>query len=192
MAHPLEQKIAQVRTQARRLLVLYAAGWTCGTLLAVVLLWGLADYALRFQDHGIRLMGSLAVVLALAWACYRFWRVGMRRRLSDVEIAQRIERRFPSLTDQLASTIQFLKQSETDAQAGSAALRRNVILETASATEGLDFSQVFERRPTRRALAAAAVAALVAVAVAAVSPADARIAIARLVRPLGNDAWPKF
>lgn len=193
MAHPLESKIGQLRSRARRLLALYAAGWTLGTVAAAILLLGLSDYLIRFQDHGIRLMGSLAVVAVFAWACYRFCFLGFwGRRLGDVALAQRIERRFPNLTDRLASTIQFLKQSEIDPQAGSAALRRAVINQTASDVEPLDVSQVLESGPTKRALAVCGVALLLAGLFVAASPGDARIALVRLARPLGDDAWPRF
>jgi hypothetical protein len=192
MAHPLEQKIAEVRRHARRLLVLHALGWTIGLLTLAVLVLGLADYLIRFQDHGIRLMGSLAVVLTLVWAGYRYWLFDVGRRLGDVEVAQRIERRFPFLTDRLASTVQFLAQSEADRQAGSAALRRAVILQTTSAVEGLDFSQVFERRPTRRALGVALAVGLVAIVIVLMAPESTRVALVRMARPLGNDAWPKL
>ena len=157
-----------------------------------MLLVGLADYLLRFQDPGIRLMCSLSVLLAFAWAAYRFGIAGWGRPLRDVEIAQRIERRFPSLADRLASTLEFLKQSEVDPQAGSAALRRAVIVETAADAESLDFSEIFERGPTHRALAAAGVVGLVLLAIALVSPESARIALARLARPLGGETWPRF
>jgi len=162
MGHPLEQRIGRVRRQVRLLLVVYAVGWTMATITAAVLVLGFADYWLRFQDPGIRLMGSLAVVAVACWAVNRFALHLLSFALGDVQIAQRIERYFPVLTDRLASTVQFLKQSELDPQAGSAALRTAVILETASAAEDLDFSQVCERRPARKALAAATVAVLVA------------------------------
>ncbi|MEX0978050.1 MAG: hypothetical protein WDZ48_04325 [Pirellulales bacterium] len=193
MAHPLERKIGQVRHRARWLLLLYAAGWTVATLGAAVLLLGLADYWIRFQDHGIRLMCSLAVLLVVAWAGYRFWFVGVwRSRLGDVQIAQRIERRFGGLNDRLASAIQFLKQPEIDPQAGSAALRRAVILQTGSEVERLDVSQVLEPGPTRRALALAGLVVALASVFVAASPGNARIALLRLARPLGGEAWPRF
>ena len=155
MAHPLEQKISQVRSAGPP-----AAGSLCAGLDGRCRHGrggsvGLADYLIRFQDRGIRLMCSLSVLAVAAWAGYRFWFLSFRQRLADVAIAKRIERRFPALADRLASTIEFLKQSEADVQAGSAALRRAVILETTADAEGLDFAQVFERQPTRRALTVA-------------------------------------
>ncbi len=192
MAHALEQKIGRVRSQARRLMVLYAVGWTVTSITLAVLLLGQADYWIRFQDPGIRLMCSLSVLAVCGWAGYRFWLTRFGRRLGDVQLARRVERRFPSLGDRLASTVEFLKQSESDAGAGSAALRRAVIMETTAAVEGLDFSQVFERAPARRALAVAAALGVVAIGMALVAPESTRIALVRLARPFGGDAWPRF
>jgi hypothetical protein len=191
MAHPLEQKIGRIRRQARWLLATYAIGWIVACVGAAVLVLGTADFLIRFQDQGIRVLCSLAIVLLFAWAVVRFglrsWGVG----LGDVQLARLIERYYPALTDRLASTVQFLKQSELDVQAGSAALRRAVIVETTSVAESLDFSQAIERRPARRALLAAGAVGLVAAAIALVAPHNARIAVARLARPWGNDAWPR-
>lgn len=192
MAHPLQQKVAQVRRQARWLLTLYALGWTVCLVVSVVLLLSIADYWIRFQDPGIRLMCSLAVVGMLAWACYRYWLTGWSQPLDDVQVAQRIERRFPQLSDRLTSAIEFLKQEELDAQAGSAELRRAVIHETASVIEPLALSEVLERRPTRRALLTAGGVTVVALAVALVAPQSTRIALGRLCNPLGGEAWPKY
>lgn len=193
MAHSLQRKIAQVRHRARFLVALHAAGWTVAAVLAAVTAIGLIDYLVRFQDSGIRLMSSLAVLVVCAWAGYRFWYRGFwQNRPGDVQIARRIERRFPTLTDRLASAIQFLGQSELDPQAGSAALRRAVIVETAADVERLNVREVLEPRPAGRALAAAGLVALLAVGLVAASPSSARIALARLARPLGDDAWPRY
>ena len=191
MAHVIQQTISQVRRRARRLATLHAFGWTLAVVMAAAVVLGLTDYAIRFEDHGIRLMVSLALALVAAWAGYRFWYAGLGRRLGDVEIAHRVERRFPRLADRLASAVEFLKQPETDAGAGSAALRRAVIVQTASDLEAIDVAQVFDTRATRLALGVATVVGLLAVAVVVSSPSSARIGVARLLRPLGDDAWPR-
>lgn len=193
MAHMLEQKIGQVRRRARRLLVLHAVSWTLVTVLAVVLLVALADYLIRFEDRGLRLMASLAVLAAAGWAAYRFLWSGLGgARFGDVQIAQRIERRFPGLGDRLESAIQFLRQPELEIGAGSAALRRAVIIDTESQVAELDVDQVIEPAPTRRAMACAGLLLLIALGIVSVSPASAKIALARLARPLGDDAWPRY
>jgi len=191
MAHLLEQKIGQVRSRARRLLTLYAVGWTVAAVLAAVIVLALADYTIRFADPGIRLMCSLAVLVVAGWCVLRFWLPIWRRGLGDVQIAQRVEEFFPALANRLASAVEFLHQPEVDVQAGSAALRRAVIVETTSAAEELDFAQVLERGPTRRALGAAAWVAAVALLFVLAAPDNVRLALVRLARPFGDDAWPR-
>ena len=87
-----------------------------------------------------------------------------------MQIARRVEHYYPVLADRLASSIEFLKQSDVDGQAGSAALRRAVVVETASDAEQLDFSQVIDRRSSRRALVFGGSLLLVALAIALVAP----------------------
>ncbi|MEX2112710.1 MAG: hypothetical protein WD845_05960, partial [Pirellulales bacterium] len=191
MAHPLEQKIGGVRRQARRLLAMYALGWIFACLAAAMLILGWIDYLVRFQDPGIRLLCSLSLVMLFVWSVYRFGFGSLGYALGDVQLARRVEHYYPVLADRLASTVQFLKQSEFDVQAGSAALRRAVILETASAAESLDFSRAIERRPARRATMAAGAVGVIAAAIALTAPHHAQIALARLARPWGDDAWPR-
>jgi hypothetical protein len=167
--------------------------WSLVTILSVALLVVLADYLIRFEDRGLRLMATSAVVAAMAWAGYRFlWNGLGGMRLGDVQIARRIERRFPSLGDRLESAIQFLKQPELEIGAGSAALRRAVIIDTESQVAELDVDQVIQPTPARRAMACAGVLTLFAAVLVAISPASAKIALARLARPLGDDAWPRY
>ncbi len=192
MAHPLEQKIGRVRRQARRLLLTYALCWTVAWVGAVLVVLGCADYLIRFQDPGIRLLCSLAVLGVLGWTTHRYAYPALARSLGDVQIARRIERDYPVLTDRLASTLLFLKQPELDVQAGSAALRRAVILETTSEAAPLDFSRAIERRPAHRALFAAGLVGLIAATIVLAAPHNARIALARLARPWGDDAWPRM
>ena len=191
MAHPLQQRVRRVRRLARWLLAVYAVCWIATSVTLAVLVLATADYWIRFRDPGIRLMSSLAVVAVACWAVNRFGWCLFGRSLAEVQVARRIERFFPALTDRLASTIQFLGQAELDPQAGSAALRRAVILETESAAEDLDFAQACEPRPARRALGVALLTAAAAAVIALAAPDNTRIALARLARPLGDDAWPR-
>ncbi|HEX3726872.1 MAG TPA: hypothetical protein VHV08_11545, partial [Pirellulales bacterium] len=192
MAHPLQVKIAEVRRQATWLWVLCALGRWLAVMTLCVLAVGLADYWIRFEDRGIRIIASATVVAIFCWATYRFWLLGFERGLKDVQIAQRVERRFPALGDRLASAVAFLKQPDADVRSGSVALRQAVIQDATSAIDRLDLSQVFERRPARRALAVAALCVLAALVVAVAAPQSARLAVARLARPWGNDLWPRF
>ena len=150
MPHPIEQRIVETRRKAARLSFIYGASWVAGSLVATLVVLGLADYLIHFHDPGIRALATLAVVLAVGWTSYRYLYPALAGRLGDVEVAQRIERRFPGLQDRLASAVEFLHQDESDPQAGRRGLRRAVIVETTDAVERLNLDEVLERRPANR------------------------------------------
>lgn len=189
--HTIERKIDALRSRVRRMLLLYGVSCVLAIVLAAAIGLALVDYLFKFQDHGVRLIFSMTVAGVLVWAGYQFlWR-NLRRRLSDVAIAQRVERRFPELGDRLSTSIEFLTQDEADVLAGSAALRRAVVTTTTADIEPLDFSTAIEPRPTRKALRIAAMVALCALLLAASNLAATRVALVRLVNPFGNDAYPR-
>ncbi len=157
MPHEIETKIADVRRRARRLLIVYALSWVVAALVAAILLLALADYWIRFRDPGLRVLSLVAVLAAAAWSANRYLRPVWRRRLDDVAIAQKIERRFPALGDRLSSSVEFLRAAPADQEVGSYMLRNLVISQTASAVGQLDLDEVLERRPTQRAMLGAGV-----------------------------------
>lgn len=191
MVHPLEHKLASLRTRLRRLVTLYGLSWLVAVALGSLVLLGLADYAIRFDDRGLRVLASLAVVGAIGGAAYRFLYLPLHTRLRDVELARQVQRRFPSLGDELASAVEFLRQPEDDPKAGSVALRRAVITRAVAQAESLRFEEAIEQRPAVRAAMVAVSAVLVALVVLVASPTVSGIALARLANPFGNIPWPQ-
>jgi hypothetical protein len=191
MAHPLEQKIGEVRRRARALLVTYGLCVVVGTLLVSMMAVGLADYFIHFRDRGVRVICLLVVLGASGWVAYRYLLTALRSQMRDVDVALRIERRFPAFQDRLASTIEFLKQSEDDPQAGSPLLRRTVIAQTTAEAERLKLSDAIDWRPAWRALSVAGGIFLIAVVLSALDFSGARLAVARLFQPFGGPGWPK-
>ncbi len=191
MSNPIQQKIDDVRRRVRRLLVAHGVSCVAAIVLAAAIGLSCVDYLFRFDDHGVRLIFSVTVLGTLAWTMYRFLWHDVRRRLSDLAIAQRVERQFPQLGDRLSTSVEFLKKPVDDAYAGSAALRRAVVTTTTADIEPLDFAAAIERRPTHKVLRIAGLLTLSALLLAASNPGAARVALARLVRPFGNDAWPR-
>ncbi|NUQ61695.1 MAG: hypothetical protein HUU20_04350 [Pirellulales bacterium] len=191
MSHPLEQQIAALRSRVRRLLTLYGLCWTLGAAVAAVILLGAADYAIRFEDRGIRVLASAAVLSVLVWAAYRNLYFGLTTRMTDVELARRLECRFPVLRDSLASAVEFLRQSEEDPLAGSVAMRRAMIAKTAAEIEPLDLNEAVDRRPAVRAAMTATAIGLLALILIVANPLASGIAIARLANPFGDTAWPR-
>ena len=159
---PVQQKIDALRARVRQLVALHALSWIVGALITVVLVLGWTDYVVKFQDRGIRVVLSLAVLGVFGWTCYRYLYTGLTTQLHDVDLARRLQQWFPALGDGLASAVEFLEQSEDDPTAGSVALRRAVITQTTAETEPLDFRAVIEPAPTVRAVLSAGVICLMA------------------------------
>jgi len=191
MFHPLQAKIARLRARVRRLAIVYGLGWSLGAGLAVVVALGLADYVLRFQDPGIRVLASLAVLAVLGWTGYRFLYRVATAPLGDVDLARRVQRRFPLLGDDLASAVEFIGQPADDFTAGSVALRQAVIVRAAAEVQGLDLREALRPRPAWVALLFALLIGLGAAALAVADPRSCRIALARLIQPLANIPWPQ-
>ncbi len=191
MAHPLAEKLAELehRLVVRRWAV--AACAAVATVLGAALVLGAIDFAVRYNDRGLRVMASAALVAVAGWAAYRWWYVPSRRRLGPLEVARRVETRFPELGDSLASALEFLGESEDDATAGSAVLRRAVINQAGASVEGLSLDEVIDNRPLRRAAAwAGGVVALVVVCLL-LDAGAVGTAAARLAAPLGATTWPR-
>lgn len=191
MLHPLEQRLAELRRRTRRLLTVYGVCALAAGVLGGMMALGWLDYLVRFQDRGLRIMASLVLIAAIAWLAYRYLYLPRRKRLENIDLALSIERRFPSLEDRLASAVEFLYQEEDDPTAGSATLRRAVIAQTVAETENLDFHAVLDPRPAKRAAWLAAVIILLAAIFVFLDPLVSGTAVARLMNPFGNTAWPR-
>ena len=170
---------------------MYGLSWVVTTALGAMVALSLLDYLVRFQDIGLRVICSLSVAWIMVWACYRFLYLPLFVRLRNVELAQKLERRFPGLEDRLVSSVEFLRTSDDDPTAGSAELRRAVIDQATSETERLDFSELLDTRVPVRAAVTTAAVCLTAVILAALDPPALQIAVARIVNPFGQTAWPR-
>lgn len=188
--HQLERQVAAARRSIRRLLVLYGLGRLLSVVIATIAVLALADYLLRIDDRGVRWICSLALLAATVWAALRYLVPALRQPLRDVVVAGRIERHFSGVGDHLSSTIEFLHQREDDPLAGSAELRRAAVAQADAEIAPLDWRSAIDRRPARRAVAAACVVGLIGGALVMASPTDARLALIRLANPLSNAAWP--
>ena len=159
-------------------------------LIAIVVL-GLGDYLIRFQDRGLRVLCWLGLLGGVGWTCYRSLLLPLAAPLGDIELARRLERHFPALGDRLLSAVEFLRQTDDDPIAGSPALRRTVIAQTAAEVERVDFAETLDDAPPRRAAGIAAGVLLAAGLLGLLAPAASHIALARLLNPFSDVAWPQ-
>jgi hypothetical protein len=187
---PIEARIAALRGQVRRLLALHGLSRLVTGLIAAVLFAGLADWLFRLVPE-VRLVLLLCVIGLGTWLVVMRVLKPLIVKFADLDIALRIESRWPGLNDRLASTVQFLRQTRGDDRLGSQALRDATIEQTKLEVEGIDFRQAADPRSTARAVAWAALAIGSIAAVAWAAPDSSRIAFNRLVRPFGPDQWPQ-
>ena len=95
------------------------------------------------------------------------------------------------MDDRLLSAVEFIAQDEADPTAGSPGLRRTVIAQTTAQTADIDFNQAVNPRPVVRAALLSVIICAAAVGLVLLDPGASQTAIARLLNPLGNAAWPQ-
>jgi len=185
----LDKKIGELRGRIRRLVLVYGLGMSVAGIVGVVLILGIIDYAIRFRDPGMRVICSLSVLAVAIWLLYRYLYLGLKFKFQEVNLAKRLQRRFPALGDSLASAVEFQQQKDDDPIAGSCELRHMVINRMAEDTASLDFSEVVDVGPTRRVIVVALAVFLLAAIIVVWSPVDALTAVVRLANPFGDAAW---
>jgi hypothetical protein len=192
MSHLIERQIHAIARRARRLLVVHGLCWFVAVVVAVALVLGGIDYSLRLQDRGVRIILSLAFGLALLGSFRRFVVPALRRRFSDLEVAQQVERRFPQLGDQLSSSLEFLRDGQAANQAESATLQQTVISETEALVRPLQLADCLDARATRRSLLACLPLLLIIGVVCVVDLEATALAARRLAVPWSRESWPRW
>jgi hypothetical protein len=189
--HQLQRRLQSLRSRAVRLTLARGLSAMVACVLALAMVFGLVDYGIRFRDRGVLLIFTICVLVVLAWTVRRLFSRFHAASLGDTELALQVEALYPSLKDRLASAVEFLKQPENDACAGSAAMRRAAIAQAAAQCDEIDFGTVLNMRPAFRAALTSLAVCLLAAGLVLLKPAAARTALARLVLPLGSDVWPQ-
>jgi hypothetical protein len=112
--HPseLESRIFQLRARVRRLLALHGLSLLVALLVPLVIVAVLADWLIHL-DAAVRMALLLGLIGLGGWLAYRHVITPLVVRFRDLDIALRIERRWPGLNDRLASTVQFFRIATT-------------------------------------------------------------------------------
>jgi hypothetical protein len=189
----LERRIAALRSQVRRLLALHGSSWAVAGAVLAILAAGLVDWLFHLTRE-VRLALLLGVIGLTGWLVARFIVAPLVIRFRDLDIALRIEERWPGLQDRLATTVQFLalqgKDDREDVR-GSRQLREETIRRTLAEVESVDFREVVDPRPARSAMATAAVPVAFGLLLVALAPETCSTALRRLFAPYGSAEWPK-
>lgn len=186
----LRDELGRVRRKLQAVLVVYGVSVVVTLLVGLVFLVGWADWVFRWNDRGVRLLLDVAMLSALGWVVYRALYVPLRAPPSDLDLALRIEERYPTLRDAFASAVQFL-QSGHNPRLGSPGLQQRVVSDALGLIAQRDLSDVVRTRMAQRmALVAIGVSVMVAVLVAA-NARTATIALRRMLLPLSTEGWPR-
>jgi hypothetical protein len=186
----LESRIRALRGSLRRLLALHGLSWVLGIIVPLVIVAGLADWLFQL-DSMIRATLLAALSGGLLYLAYRRVLRPLFVKFADLDIAMRIEERWPGLNDRLASTIQFLRLDAGDNRHGSRALREATVRQTIEEAGKIDFREVIEPKPVVLALGVAASALGLAALLLLFAPASSKIALERLFVPFGTTSWPR-
>jgi len=191
MLHPVQQKVHKVNLLSRILVAVYGLGVAVILMVATVFGLGLLDYLVRFEDLGVRLLSSLALVVVVIWGAFRFALRAVWYRPTDLRIAQELEQRFPELNNGLSSSIEFLGQPEDSPEAGSADLRRAVVARTVSDVERLEFVPYLNFIKPLCVVASVVVVCLAVGVICCLDMRSSVLAARRLAMPWADQPWPR-
>lgn len=190
MSDMLFERLHRLRHRVVQLLSLYGASWVVSVVLTAVVFVGCLDWLIHLDDPGVRLILGLGILVGGSLTAWRFLIAPLRRTFSDVDLALRIERRFPGFQDSLASSVQFLETS-SNPSLGSPALQRKVIADTLRRVEGIDLGDVLDTRQVFRAAVVAFTVCLVTLTLVASNVSLAGTALHRLLFPFSASGWPR-
>lgn len=190
MPHPLETRLADIRRRVRGVLAIYGVSCLATAVIGAVVLVCFADWLLHFDDGGVRLILDIGLVALAGWLVQRYLWSPLRQPLRDLDLALRIEQRYPGFQDSLASTVEFLEK-DADPRVGSPALQRAVIEQTLSQVEHLDFSDLIQTRIVRRVALAAVVVCLMTAVLVGFNQPETAISLERLAFPFSGPDWPR-
>ena len=196
--NPLRKRLAALRRRLRVVVTLRGAGWLLTLLLATAAVAGFLDWAWRLPAlvRAAVLVGTLSGAGLIA---YRLLLRPLLTRVDDLTLALRIEERYPSLNDALASTVQFLEQAENRERREegrppmlvSPAMRLEAVRRALGKATGCDFNRIIDTRGLRTAGLSGVAACLTVAVLAWLFPSLAATALARLADPFGAHDWPR-
>ncbi|MBI5758258.1 MAG: hypothetical protein HZA46_07060 [Planctomycetales bacterium] len=186
----LDQLLADVRRQARFALAARGVAWLVAVAVGLTLLAGLLDWAWHLDDVAWRLGLSAGILVCSVWVTVRYLVGPLRVRFTPVDLALRIESRYPVLGEALASSVDFLEH-RVDQRMGSPALQHVVIRDTLTKLDRLTVDDVVDTRPVQKVVAVATGICVLAGTIFGLNQSAAAIALHRLVMPLSAPAWPR-
>ena len=190
MPELLFERLSQLRGRVRYVVGVYGLCCLIVVFLLTALVAGSLDWLWHIDDSGVRFLLLLAVLGSSGWVTWRYLYLPLAARLTDVELAARIEHHNPGLEDSLTSTVQFL-QAPGDERVGSLELQQSVISSTLAQLDRLRVDSIVETKPVQKLAWGAVLTCAVVALVVGFNQANAATAIQRLMFPFSDTPWPR-
>jgi hypothetical protein len=185
-----DRMMSALRQRARWLMWCDGLSRLIAVALAAVVVAGAVDWCLKLEDLGLRIILSLTVWGLVAVVAWRYVWQPLRVPLSDLFLAQQIERRYPGYEGRVTSAVEF-QASGYDARQGSTAWQQWLVRQARADFARVEPSEVITHRAIRAPLLAGLLANLVAVCCLVAVPLEAATAVKRLAWPFAHTPWPR-
>ena len=184
------EHLSDLRGRVRLLTWVSGLSWTVLVLFGGLLVTGVLDWLIHFDDPGLRLVIGLALLAGSGAMLWRQLIAPLRQPLGTTFLAARIERRFPGLHSRVLSAVEFL-QHKLDAKSGSPELQRAVVGQALRDLETIEPGDIVETKAVHRVTIAGSILLAIVATVVALHPLEAATSVQRLMFPFANVPWPR-
>ena len=186
----VSEHLSELRGKVRMLTWISGLSWTILILFGGLLVTGFFDWMIHFDDPGLRLVISVALLIAVSVMAWRQLIRPLIQPLSTTFLALRIEKRFPGLHSRVLSAVEFL-QHRLDARVGSPELQQAVVRDALRDLEKIEASDIVETRGVKRITIAGAILCAMIATVVLLHPVEAATSVKRLMFPFADCPWPR-
>lgn len=184
---PLQNQLASLRRRIRFVTLCRGLSIVCLTMAGGLLLAGLLDW--RFSLPPVIRAMLLMLIGVATFLVGAYFLAPLWKKLDDLTLALKVENSYPILNDSLASTVQFLK--ETEDSGASSTIRREAMQRALRLAQGCDFTKVVDRRGFWPSIGGAASLIALGLVLCIGYGEIANAAMMRLFHPFGEHTWPK-
>ncbi len=186
----VSEHLAELRGRVRLLTWVSGLSWTILVLFGGLLVSGLLDWMIHFDDPGLRLMIGLGLLVGVGVMAWRQLILPLVQPLTTTFLALRIERRFPGLHGRVLSAVEFL-QHRLDARLGSPELQQAVVNTALRDLERIHPGDIVETKAVKRITIAGATLCAMIGTVVLLHPLEAATSVKRLMFPFADCPWPR-
>ncbi|MBC8113645.1 MAG: hypothetical protein H7062_04665, partial [Candidatus Saccharimonas sp.] len=184
------EHLSDLRGRVRLLTWVSGLSWTGCVLFGGLLVSGMLDWLIHFDDSGLRLVIGLGLLTGSGAMLWRQLISPLRQPLGTTFLASRIEGRFPGLQSRVLSAVEFL-QHKLDAKSGSPELQRAVVGQALSDLEKIEPGDIVETKALHRVTIVGALLMAVVATVVVLHPLEAATSVKRLMFPFADVPWPR-